>query len=70
MEETRDGLTSEGGLFWGFLQDDAGDGATAERDEDEVAGTEVEVGGVGENAVRAVTEDFSGNYLEKHGSII
>ncbi len=71
-EEFDDGLGGEVGSLDAF-ENNAGNGALAEGNEDDVAGLEVVEalgGGVSQNAASAVAEDFSGNYLEKHKSII
>lgn len=68
MEEAKDRFGREinrgNALF-----DDAEDGAATEGNEDEVAGEERLVGGIGENAA-ASAKNFSGYYLEKHNAII
>ncbi len=68
MEEAEDGLSWE--INRGdALFDDAENSAATDRDEDEVAGEERLVGGIGENAA-ASAKNFSGYYLEKHNAII
>lgn len=64
IEEAGDGFTSEGGPF-DLLKDDAGARGAAKGNEDDVAGGEGEVGGVGETA-GARAEDFGGDDLVKH----
>lgn len=68
MEEPHDGLSGKIDRF-DFFQDDARDGAPAERNKDEVTRAEGLVGCVGECATVGAV-DFSRNNLEKHRFII
>ena len=68
MEKFGDGLDLEIDGFDAFF-DDAGDEAWAERDEDDVTGFEVEWRGISQNRA-ANAENFCGDHLEKHISII
>lgn len=52
-----------------FAEDDAGNGALAERNEDDVAREELAVKRIGQSTA-AFTVDFSWYYLKKHSIII
>lgn len=68
VEQFHDGLGGEVD-FRDFFQDEAGDDFFAEGDEDDVAGLEGEVRGIGERAA-VLAENFGGYYLVKHRFII